>query len=143
MKGLMLWRRLSAFLMHQCPRSRTHLEPPPSIKPQIEALAAALGDFLGQFANRDANTNSLSAQRANLEAVIADCAGFGYRLFSDPYAWRFIFDDSRTSQQQDSLIVRPGLKKLSNDEGELYEYPLVVVEPMMEPIMEGVDNPET
>jgi len=137
-KALMLWRRHSAYLLHERPPHRTPLKPPPSIKTQIETLAAILNGFLGQFANTDIDPITLHTQGTHLEAVIGEGAKFGYRVFSEPCAWRFVFDDSGPPQQQ-SLVVKPGLLLLSNHEGELYKNPPVV----MEAEMEIVDNAET
>lgn len=113
--------------MHETPQRRTPLEPPPNIKHQADVLADILEGFLGQFLNR--NTDSPPAKNTHLHAVIGECAKFGFRLFSEPCAWRFTFDDTRASQQ--GLAVLPGLEKLGNHEGKLYENPQVIAEPVI------------
>jgi hypothetical protein len=64
-----------------------------------------------------------------LEGVIVECAKFGYVLFSHPCEWQFTFKTNSTDKH--GVVVMPGLEKLSNKEGDVYDTPQVVVRPVV------------
>ncbi|KAH6876576.1 hypothetical protein B0T10DRAFT_552444 [Thelonectria olida] len=126
--ALVSWRRITTFLMHENPQERTPLRPPPSVKPQVEALVTELEGFLFNFASMD-DAQPPFDQRASLEAVISQCVEFGYEVFSHPCDWQFTFPP-----QEKGVVVLPGLEKLSSSRGELYGSPRVVLAPEVAPI---------
>jgi hypothetical protein len=126
-RTLVLWRRLTAFIIHEKPDERSALSPPETIKVQIDALVDALNIFLSPFKLDD--PRSREAQTRHLEGVIGECTKFGYALFSHPCEWRFTF--RKSSAESSGIVVMPGLEKLSNREGDLYDTPKAVVRPVV------------
>ncbi|KAK3952632.1 hypothetical protein QBC32DRAFT_340937 [Pseudoneurospora amorphoporcata] len=83
------WRVLSAFLLHPQRTQRTALTPSDAaLAPQAAAIAQALNRFLLYFVE-DSDTARFQ-QESHLREVIAECAKFGYVLFSQPSDWCFL-----------------------------------------------------
>ncbi|RSM01815.1 hypothetical protein CEP52_008325 [Fusarium oligoseptatum] len=121
--ALVVWNRLTAFLMHHNPQGLSPLRLLPSVESQVKTLATLLRRFLMHFA-RTGDDGSSDVQQTRLENLITACVEFGYAIFSDPYDWKFIF-----SQEEREVLVMPGLEKLRNDMGELYDSPRVLLAP--------------
>ena len=126
-RALVLWHRLAAFLLHKNPQERSALPLPGTIKPQIVVLVNALNAFLAHFDKGDGS--STSGQKQHLEGVIIECTKFGYSLFSHPCEWQFTLGSG--SADRHTVMVVPGLEKLSNREGDVYDTPQVVVRPVL------------
>lgn len=67
-------------------------------------------------------------QTKNLEGVVQECVVFGYAVFSHPCLWRFTYANQSDSEKT-SLVVLPGLEKLSGRDGVVFERAEVVVGP--------------
>ncbi|KAF4991633.1 hypothetical protein FDECE_13981 [Fusarium decemcellulare] len=95
------WRRLSAFLLHPSPYSRTPLPiSEAAVSQQALAVANSLNAFLHHFVG-----TSRGAQTDHLQAVILECTRLGYVILSQPQDWRYVFEKG------DMLVVCPGLDK--------------------------------
>lgn len=110
-------------MIHEKPDERAALSPPETMKAQLSDLVNALNIFLSPFKLDD--PRSRESQTRHLEGVIGECAKFGYILFSHPCEWRFTF--RRSSSERNGIVVMPGLEKLSNRDGDLYDTPKLVV----------------
>jgi hypothetical protein len=77
----------------------------------------------------EGDRTSISAQKQHLEGVIVECAKFGYSLFSHPCEWQFTFRP--ISADRRAVVVVPGLEKLSNKEGSIYDTVQVIVQPVV------------
>lgn len=120
------WRQLSAFLLHPNRSDRTPLTPPEeATAQQAQQLAVELNQFLESFALRDCERNS--EQEKHLRQVLVECARFGYLLFSQPFEYRFDFDDLGRLA---GIVVCPGLERVSDDEGRTYSTPQVLAAPV-------------
>ncbi|KAK3395336.1 hypothetical protein B0T20DRAFT_31795 [Sordaria brevicollis] len=115
------------------------LTPPSTITAQVTTLRASLNKFLGIFVHSD--RRAIFDQERNLEGVIQECVSFGYLLFAHACEWRFVFDAAGKQEDEDGeeedemggkkgmrLLVLPGLEKLGDGKGEVYEVPKKVVE---------------
>ncbi|KAF5600696.1 hypothetical protein FPANT_2142 [Fusarium pseudoanthophilum] len=118
------WYRITAFLMHDKPKTRSPLLPPPSAKSQAEALISILQEYLCHFVRRD-DGHSIDDQLAGLASVIRECVKFGYEVFSHPSDWEFIY----TNDEYGVVVVVPGLAKCSSNTGELYRPPEMILTP--------------
>ncbi|KAK0628495.1 hypothetical protein B0T17DRAFT_505165 [Bombardia bombarda] len=119
------WRRLSAFLLHE---KGTHHNSG-SDTSQVGSLKTQLNGFLQIFAEGEDSRARLTRSQ-NLDGVIRECAALGYTLFSHPCEWRFVFSpEEDTAAKSTSLVVTPGLEKLSNEQGELFDSPRIVARP--------------
>ncbi|KAG5800752.1 hypothetical protein H9Q69_000311 [Fusarium xylarioides] len=118
------WYRITAFLMHEKPKTRSPLLPPPSAKSQAEALISALQEYLCHFVRRD-DDHSIDDQLAGLAGVIRESVKFGYEVFSHPSDWEFTY----TKDEQGGVVVVPGLAKRSSNTGELYRPPKMILTP--------------
>ncbi|KAH8815520.1 hypothetical protein F5884DRAFT_747060 [Xylogone sp. PMI_703] len=105
-----LWRRLTAYLMQEDPFIRMHLEPPSSIKPQMEVLLTKLDQFLAPFAKASPDSSIPITRIEHLEGTIDECTKFGYELFSIESEYRFSF--KTPPGQEDGVVVLPGLEKV-------------------------------
>ncbi|UPK91405.1 hypothetical protein LCI18_002340 [Fusarium solani-melongenae] len=121
--ALVVWNRLTAFLMHDNPQSGDPLPLLPSVESQVKALVTLLQDFLIHFARTD-DDDSPDTQQTRLEGAITACVRFGYEIFSHPCDWKFTL-----SQEERGVLVFPGLEKHRSDMGELFDSPKVVVPP--------------
>lgn len=119
----LLWHRLTAFLMHENPDRRTRLLPPPSVEPRVEALIMLLQEFLVHFVRID-DDHCIDKQQARLAGVFRQCVKFGYEVFSHPTDWEFAYP-----QQEQNVVVVPGLLKRSTNEGELCRPPRMLLPP--------------
>lgn len=109
------WRRLSAFLLHPDPSQRTSLPvSEATVSSQVAALTVKL-DALLQFFTIPGNEQ---AQKDHLEALILECTKLGYVLLSHPSDWRFMFASRNGGGR--SVVVCPGLEKLSDGKGRFY-----------------------
>jgi len=112
--------------LHGDPASREGPLPlPTGITSQIESLQASLDGFLACFVHRD--SRAVFDQGKNLEGVMHECATFGYTLFSHPCEWQI--DMAAGEAPRSVMLVVPGLKKLSDQQGQLLEKPREVVAP--------------
>ncbi|KAK3955656.1 hypothetical protein QBC32DRAFT_22139 [Pseudoneurospora amorphoporcata] len=125
---------------NQGPISTQSLTPPSAITAQVTALRASLNKFLGMFVHSD--RRAIFDQERNLEGVIHECVSFGYVLFAHGCEWRFIFDAAPVEEEEHGedeegeaemqkgtrLLVLPGLEKLGDGKGKVYEVPEVVLE---------------
>ncbi|KAH9992388.1 hypothetical protein F4779DRAFT_609227 [Xylariaceae sp. FL0662B] len=128
--GLTRWRQLSAFLLHPHRSDRTPLIPSEDVSThQAQKLALTLNTFLEPFVagSRDERYE----QENHLREVIVECATFGYVLLSQPSEYRLRFDQAGGLS---SIVVCPGLDKISNEEGHRYPRP---AQPIVAPV---VDN---
>ncbi|KAH7634868.1 hypothetical protein B0T09DRAFT_13500 [Sordaria sp. MPI-SDFR-AT-0083] len=116
------WRALSAFLLHPQRSQRTALTPSDAaLVPQAAALAQALNRFLRHFVE-DSDTARFQ-QESHLREVIAECAKFGYVLFSQPSDWCFLHV-ARPEQAagtargyRGKVVVAAGLVKHTDKDG--------------------------
>lgn len=97
--------------------------PPPSVESQVKALVTPLQEFLVHFVRID-DHHSLDDQQTGLAGVIRQCVKFGYEVFSHPCDWEFTFP-----QQEEGIVVVPGLEEHSSNMGELYDLPRIVLTP--------------
>ncbi|KAK1779513.1 hypothetical protein QBC45DRAFT_135663 [Copromyces sp. CBS 386.78] len=126
---------------NQGPISTQTLTPPSAITAQVTALRASLNKFLGMFVHSD--RRAIFDQEKNLEGVIHECVSFGYVLFAHGCEWRLIFDAAPVEEEHGEdeegaceaemqkgtrLLVLPGLEKLGDGKGGVYEVPEVVLE---------------
>lgn len=85
-----------------------------------------LNRFLSNFTHED--SRAVFDQAKNLEGVIQECVVFGYAVFSHPCLWRFTYVNLSDSEKT-SLVVLPGLEKLSGRDGVVFERVEVLVAP--------------
>ncbi|KAK5654475.1 hypothetical protein OQA88_7103 [Cercophora sp. LCS_1] len=123
------WRRVSAYLLHESRHDRSPLRVPSGIDTQIRDLQAALDGFLSIFVHDDSRARANQAK--SLERAIRACAKFGYVLFSHPCDWEYLFWNE---EQSSSVVVLPGLERLSGPDGEVYKSGHVVLHPTVEGI---------
>ncbi|KAI3343550.1 hypothetical protein F4824DRAFT_507384 [Ustulina deusta] len=125
------WRQLSAFLLHPDRNQCKPLEPSEDTSTrQAQKLTVALIRFLQPFISNDREERY--EQENHLREVIAECATFGYVIFSQPSEYRFRFE---SDEGLNAIVVCPGLDKLIDEDGRHYKYPLPqIVAPVLEPI---------
>ncbi|KAI3337562.1 hypothetical protein HD806DRAFT_476990 [Xylariaceae sp. AK1471] len=125
------WRQLSAFLLHTNRSQRTPLAPSEDVSTvRAQELTVALNRFLEPFISRDREERY--EQENHLREVIAECATFGYVLFSQPTEYRFRFD---SNGGLNTIVVCPGLDKIIDGEGRRYQSPVPqIVAPVVESI---------
>ncbi|XXH04350.1 hypothetical protein Hte_010764 [Hypoxylon texense] len=129
--ALTRWRQLSAFLLHPERSDRTPLTPPEDISThKAQQLAVNLNVFLQHFVA--GSREDRYEQENHLREVIAECATFGYHLFSQPSEYRFRFEDGLNPN---SIVVCPGLDKISDEEGRRYPPP---TQPVVAPVVESI-----
>ncbi|KAG4260178.1 hypothetical protein FPRO04_08724 [Fusarium proliferatum] len=109
--------------MHETPHLRTPLHPPPDVESQANSLITLLQRYLDDFVRQD-KLHSVKHQQDGLAGVIRECAKFGYEVFSHPSDWEFTFP-----QEEQGIIVVPGLKQHTSSVGELYDSPKLVLAP--------------
>ncbi|KAI0481424.1 hypothetical protein F4859DRAFT_474641 [Xylaria cf. heliscus] len=118
--ALVRWRQLSAFLLHPDRSQRTPLVPSEDVSTQqAQELTVSLNRFLEPFISRDREERY--EQENHLREVIAECAAFGYVLFSQPCGYRFRFE---SSEGPDTIVVCPGLDKVTDERGCCYKPPI-------------------
>ncbi|KAI0016116.1 hypothetical protein F4780DRAFT_773103 [Xylariomycetidae sp. FL0641] len=129
--ALSQWRQLSAFLLHPHRSDRTPLTPTEDVSThQAHALAMALNSFLEPFVTGD--REGRYEQENHLREVIVECATFGYLLFSQPAEYRFVFGGTG---KQNTIVVCPGLDKVTDEDGRLFPSP---VQPVVAPMVEMI-----
>ncbi|KAI1074331.1 hypothetical protein F5B20DRAFT_563804 [Whalleya microplaca] len=117
--ALTRWRQLSAFLLHPHRSDRTPLTPSEDVSTQqAQQLALALNTFLEPFV-RGVHDERYE-QENHLREVLVECATFGYLLFSQPSEYRLRFGNDGGDN---SIVVCPGLDKISDEEGHKYPRP--------------------
>ncbi|KAM7190260.1 hypothetical protein V8F20_009767, partial [Naviculisporaceae sp. PSN 640] len=125
------WRRASVGLLSSNTSKTTPLTAPEGHNSQVEAFRAAVNSFLSHFAHED--SRAVFDQTKNLEGVIYECVVFGYSVFSHPCLWRYTYIQHHQSTSSDlektSLVVLPGLEKLTGRGGEVLAHPEVLVYP--------------
>lgn len=127
--ALTKWRQLSAFLLHPNRSDRTPLAPPEEATAhQAQQLARELNRFLEPFVLRDRERSY--EQESHLQQVLAECARFGYVLFSQPAEYRFDYGDQ--GRPGGGIVVCPGLERVSDEEGRRYATPQVLAVPVEE-----------
>ncbi|KAH7126110.1 hypothetical protein EDB81DRAFT_663142 [Dactylonectria macrodidyma] len=127
--ALSKWRHLSALLLHPNAAERTPLPVSEElVAPQALALANALNTFLHYFVGADGVRRD--EQTSHLQAVIIECTKLGYVLLSQPSDWQFVFGTDHPGSGRSSLVVCPGLEKLSHGDGTRYSSPRRVLEPI-------------
>jgi hypothetical protein len=96
---------------------------------QAQQLAVLLNRFLATFVagSRDEQYE----QENHLREVIVQCATFGYLLFSQPSEYQFRYD---CDNKQNGVVVWPGLRKISGEDGVRYDFPQSLVAPVIESI---------
>lgn len=95
---------------------------------EAQQLTVALNKFLGPFSAGD-DRESQYEQENHLREVIAECATFGYLLFSQPSEFAFRFErDGKVN----GVVVSPGLDKVSDEQGKRYKTPHRLVAPVVE-----------
>ncbi|KAK8105103.1 hypothetical protein PG999_008462 [Apiospora kogelbergensis] len=120
------WRQLSAFLLHPNRSDRAPLPPPEeAVAQQAQQLAKELNRFLQAFvvSGREINYE----QEDHLRQVLAECARFGYLLFSQPAEYRFNYDGQG---RRGGIVVCPGLERVSDGEGRPFSKPQVLSAPV-------------
>ncbi|KAK7996570.1 hypothetical protein PG989_004610 [Apiospora arundinis] len=123
------WRQLSAFLLHPNRSDRTPLLPSEEgTAPQAQQLAKELNRFLETFVVRGRELNY--EQENHLSQVLAECARFGYLLFSQPAEYRFNYD---SHGRRGGIVVCPGLERVADGEGRQYSKPQVLSAPVEDP----------
>lgn len=121
------WRSLSAFILHPSRSQRTQLSiSTAAVSSQAAGLADALDTFLDYFVDE----NNLFQQKTHLEAVITECAKFGYVLLSQPHEWHLVNNPGPGHQQGYTAMVRAGLVKVPLRDGSPAGSPQQVVEPV-------------
>ncbi|KAM7222599.1 hypothetical protein V8F06_002093 [Rhypophila decipiens] len=126
------WRRASAYLLNNNTDKSIPLTPEESPNTQIECFHAAVNRFLSHFVHEDSRV--VFDQTKNLEGVIYECAVFGYSIFSHPCLWRYTYihqqhQSTSSDLEKSSLVVLPGLEKLTRLGGEVLGHPDVLVSP--------------
>lgn len=121
---LMTWRRSAAFLLNNMRNARLPLEPPTDMDAQIKGLQAVLHGFLSIFVPED--DEARVKQSESLVRVIQASSQFGYLLFSSPCEWRLLF---KTAAGSPTVVVVPGLERLSTYDDRMLEPGYVLVEP--------------
>ncbi|VBB73191.1 Putative protein of unknown function [Podospora comata] len=124
-----MWRRCSAFLLHEDRQERTLLPPPQGSQWQVKELQRALDKFLVHFL--DEHTQVRQNQGEDLNAVIQEFVKFGYAVFSHSCSWRYSFEAEHTCWSK-GIVIMPGLERLTRRNGEVLEKPEVVVPPLFE-----------
>ncbi|KAM7200751.1 hypothetical protein V8F33_003682, partial [Rhypophila sp. PSN 637] len=123
------WRALSAFILHPSRSQRTPLPTSSAaIAPQASGLADALDTFLAYFVAE----NNRFQQKSHLQAVIIECAKFGYVLLSQPSEWRLVNNPGTTHHSGPhgySAVVCAGLVKVALRDGTPTSSPQQVVAP--------------
>lgn len=123
------WRQLSAFLLHPNRSDRTPLLPSEEgTAQQAQQLAKELNRFLDPFVVRGRELNY--EQENHLSQVLAECARFGYLLFSQPAEYRFNYD---SHGRRGGVVVCPGLERVADGEGRQYSKPQVLSAPVEDP----------
>ncbi|KAK8867493.1 hypothetical protein PGQ11_006071 [Apiospora arundinis] len=120
------WRQLSAFLLHASRSDRTPLSPPEeTVAQQAQQLAKELNRFLQAFVvpGRELNYE----QEDHLRQVLAECARFGYLLFSQPAEYRFNYEGHG---RRGGIVVCPGLERVADGEGRQFSKPQVLSVPV-------------
>ncbi|KAI0437616.1 hypothetical protein F4803DRAFT_141834 [Xylaria telfairii] len=118
--ALTRWRQLSAFLLHPDRSQRTALVPSEDVSTQqAQELTIALNRFLEPFISSDREERY--EQENDLREVIAECATFGYVLFSQPAEYRFRFEGS---EELSTIVACPGLDKVIDEKGYRYKPPV-------------------
>ncbi|KAF4450008.1 hypothetical protein F53441_6792 [Fusarium austroafricanum] len=118
-----------AFLMHENPETWTPLRPPPSVQSQIEALTTVLQEFLVHFVHTD-DSHSINEygptkdQKEALACVFRASVKYGYEVFSHPTDWEFTY-----AQEEQGIVVVPGLKERSSPGGVLLDPPDTILAP--------------
>lgn len=108
------------FLLHPDWNQRTPLEPSEDVSTQqAQELTVALNRFLEPFVSSDREERY--EQENDLREVIAECATFGYVLFSQPAEYRFRFE---SSEELSTIVVCPGLDKVIDEKGCRYKPPV-------------------
>ncbi|KAK7946351.1 uncharacterized protein PG986_010672 [Apiospora aurea] len=121
--AITMWRQLSAFLLHPERSERTSLQfTEDGVAQQAQQLARELNRFLHAFASRS------SEQETHLRQVLAECARFGYLLFSQRAEYRFNYD--RAGREGGVIVVCPGLERVSDGEGRKLSKPQVLAAPV-------------
>ncbi|KAK5999196.1 hypothetical protein PT974_01587 [Cladobotryum mycophilum] len=123
-------------IFHMAPPLR--FSPPPKAKPanypandamvtpQAQALTNALNTFLHRFIAQEKR----SRQANHLQEVIVECAKLGYVLLSHPVDWKFVFEGgSSQAAEARTVVVCPGLEKLSDRDGTPYRPPRRIAAP--------------
>lgn len=97
---------------------------------QAQQLTLALNRFLEPFISKDREERY--EQENHLREVIAECAAFGYVIFSQPAEYRFRFE---SNGGLNTIVVCPGLDKVSDEEGRRYQPPVPqIIAPVIESI---------
>ncbi|KAI1773622.1 hypothetical protein F4818DRAFT_96181 [Hypoxylon cercidicola] len=129
--ALTRWRQLSAFLLHSERSDRTPLTPPEEVSThKAQQLAMSLNAFLEPFVAE--GREERYEQENHIREVIAECATFGYHLFSEPSEYRFRFEDGVSPF---NIVVCPGLDRISDEEGRRYPPP---AQPIVAPVVESI-----
>lgn len=130
------WRVLSAFLLHPQRTQRTALTPSDTtLAPQAAALAQALNRFLLYFVE-DSDTARFQ-QENHLREVIAECAKFGYVLFSQPSDWCFTHVAGQEQaagtgrRYRGEIVCAAGLLKHTDKDGRRLGSGTLVVPPVV------------
>lgn len=117
------WHQLSAFLLHPHRSERTPLmlleEEDGVVSQRAQQLARELNRFLDAFLARGRE------QETHLRQVLAECARFGYLLFSQRAEYQFNCD-----RQGGGIVVCPGLERVSDGEGRRLSKPHVLAAPV-------------
>ncbi|KAK7439287.1 hypothetical protein Landi51_11264 [Colletotrichum acutatum] len=128
--ALTQWRKLSVFLLHPSRNQRTPLYMAESTAAQQAAdLVAALHSFLQPFLLADQARQK--EQTDHLQAVISECARFGWLIMSQPSNWHFTYGLSQENSGIRMLVIFPGLDKLGGKDGKMYRSPHQIVAPVV------------
>ncbi|KAI0396974.1 hypothetical protein F5Y17DRAFT_47221 [Xylariaceae sp. FL0594] len=129
--ALTRWRQLTAFLLNPDRGQLTPLVPSEDISTQqAQQLTLALNRFLEPFFPSDREERY--EQENSLRELVAECATFGYVIFSQPAEYRFRYD---SNGGLNTLVVFPGLDRISDEEGRRYRPPEPRIAP---PVVESV-----
>ncbi|KAK8010053.1 hypothetical protein PG990_009018 [Apiospora arundinis] len=99
--------------------------PEETVAQQAQQLAKELNRFLQAFVvpGRELNYE----QEDHLRQVLAECARFGYLLFSQPAEYRFNYEGHG---RRGGIVVCPGLERVADGEGRQFSKPQVLSAPV-------------
>lgn len=82
---------------------------------------------MGAGDNQDPRQRQRKAS-VDLEAVVGECAQFGFELFAHPCSWRVVLEPEQIWRD---IIIFPGLEKVCGADGRTLGSPMVLVRPVV------------
>ncbi|KAL8371981.1 hypothetical protein RB595_001683 [Gaeumannomyces hyphopodioides] len=130
--ALTRWRQMSMFLIHPNRSDRSTLVPTEAmVGDKVNKLAVALNKFLSAFVGPQKS----GQQQSHLHDLLIECAKFGYLLLSQPgeFCLRQVAE-GQSGQGKGYLVVCPGLVKVGDEQGEVYNPSRTLLAPATERI---------